>query len=81
MTGRTKALLSAAAVLSLAGAIGAGTPTASNPACAAGATVSFAEDILPIFRGRCVGCHQPGAVGYEKSALDLCGLNEPAARE
>jgi hypothetical protein len=32
---------------------------------------SFAEDILPIFKGRCVSCHQAGAEGYEKSGLDL----------
>ena len=33
--------------------------------------MSFAEDILPIFRGRCAGCHQPGGAGFEKSGLDL----------
>ena len=32
---------------------------------------SFAEDILPIFKGRCAGCHQAGGEGYEKSGLDL----------
>jgi mono/diheme cytochrome c family protein len=32
---------------------------------------SFSEDILPIFKGRCVSCHQPGGAGYEKSGLDL----------
>jgi Planctomycete cytochrome C len=32
---------------------------------------NFAQDIMPIFRGRCVGCHQPGGEGYEKSGLDL----------
>jgi len=31
----------------------------------------FSEDILPIFKGRCVSCHQPGGAGYEKSGLDL----------
>lgn len=32
---------------------------------------SFSEDILPIFKGRCVSCHQSGGAGYEKSGLDL----------
>ena len=32
---------------------------------------SFSEDIMPIFAGRCVSCHQPGGAGYEKSGLDL----------
>ena len=38
--------------------------------CAAEPT-SFSEDILPIFKGRCVECHQPSGEGYEKSGLDL----------
>jgi mono/diheme cytochrome c family protein len=33
--------------------------------------MSFAEDILPIFKGRCVSCHQLGGQGFEKSGLDL----------
>ena len=33
--------------------------------------MSFAQDIMPIFRGRCVSCHQPGGEGLEKSGLDL----------
>src|SRR6185369_10687634 len=32
---------------------------------------SFREDIVPIFKGRCESCHQPGAAGVEKSGLDL----------
>ena len=32
---------------------------------------SFSEDILPILKGRCVSCHQPGGAGYEKSGFDL----------
>ena len=34
-------------------------------------TVSFAEDVFPIFKGRCVDCHRAGGEGYEKSGLDL----------
>jgi mono/diheme cytochrome c family protein len=40
-------------------------------ACAAQEKMSFAEDVLPIFRGRCVMCHQSGGEGTEKSGLDL----------
>jgi mono/diheme cytochrome c family protein len=34
-------------------------------------TTSFAEDVFPIFKGRCVDCHRPGGQGYEASGLDL----------
>jgi mono/diheme cytochrome c family protein len=34
-------------------------------------TISFAEDVFPIFKGRCIDCHQPGGKGYEASGLDL----------
>jgi mono/diheme cytochrome c family protein len=33
--------------------------------------MSFREDIVPIFVGRCVSCHQPNGEGTEKSGLDL----------
>ena len=33
--------------------------------------ISFSEDVMPIFKGRCVACHQAGGDGYEKSGLDL----------
>jgi hypothetical protein len=42
-----------------------------TPVCAARAEVSFSEDVFPIFKGRCLQCHQPGGEGYEKSGLDL----------
>ena len=35
------------------------------------AQVSFTEDVFPIIELRCLECHQPGGVGYEKSGLDL----------
>src|SRR5262249_27817839 len=44
--------------------------TPSAQLCAA-EPQSFSEDILPIFKGRCVSCHQSGGAGYEKSGLDL----------
>lgn len=34
-------------------------------------TMSFEEDVMPIFKGRCVDCHQPGGAGFEASGLDL----------
>ena len=42
-----------------------------HDACAQRAQISFAEDIVPIFKGWCVSCHQPGGQGYEASGLDL----------
>ena len=33
--------------------------------------MSFAEDIVPILKGWCVSCHQPGAEGFAASGLDL----------
>jgi len=44
---------------------------ARYPVCAAQARLSFKEDVVPIFQGRCFGCHQPSGEGYEKSGLDL----------
>lgn len=32
---------------------------------------SFREDVVPIFVGRCVSCHQPNGEGTAKSGLDL----------
>jgi mono/diheme cytochrome c family protein len=42
-----------------------------NAACAASPETSFQEDVFPIFKGRCIDCHQPGGQGYEKSGFDL----------
>ena len=47
-----------------------GFPEAPRQACAAEPT-SFAEDVMPIFVGRCFGCHKPGGQGNETSGLDL----------
>jgi mono/diheme cytochrome c family protein len=57
-----------AMVLSTASIFDMAAPSAQL--CAAEPT-SFSEDILPIFQGRCVSCHQSGGAGYEKSGLDL----------
>ena len=42
-----------------------------NPVCADSSEVSFSEDVFPIFKGRCIQCHQPSGEGYQKSGLDL----------
>ena len=70
MKPKTLLLTGAAAALAVAVAIGVEVPAPWSAACAA-AKISFSEDVLPIFRGRCVGCHQPGGEGVEKSGLDL----------
>jgi mono/diheme cytochrome c family protein len=74
MTRRVKRFLGAATALAALAAIGAAIAIPTTPACAAPArkpTISFAEDIMPIFRGRCAGCHAQGGAGLEKSGLDL----------
>jgi len=74
MTRRVKRLMGAATALAALAAIGAAIALPTTQACAAPAkkpTISFAEDIMPIFRGRCVGCHAQGGAGFDKSGLDL----------
>jgi len=60
-----------AALALLAGGSGVATVVPSSPVCAAQPKVSYAEDVAPIFRGRCVSCHAPGGEGLQKSGLDL----------
>jgi Planctomycete cytochrome C len=64
-------VLGAAIVLAIGGTIGTEIISSSSPLCAASAKASFAEDVMPIFVGRCFSCHQPGGQGNEKSGLDL----------
>ncbi len=33
--------------------------------------MSFKEDIVPIFNGYCISCHQPGGQGFQASGVDL----------
>jgi mono/diheme cytochrome c family protein len=71
MTTKRKAHIRRTAIAVIAAAlVTSGLPEMPRQACAAEPT-SFAEDIMPIFRGRCVSCHSPGAEGTEKSGLDL----------
>jgi len=67
---RTVKLFAGAAMLACVTALGVMALPPINEACAAD-TTSFAEDVFPIFKGRCVGCHAPGQEGFEKSGLDL----------
>ena len=66
-------LFAVGVVLTMTLAVGAAVILAggANPVCAASAVISFKDDVLPIFKGRCNDCHQPGGVGYDKSGLDL----------
>ena len=68
-----KALAGAVAALAVTAVIGVTiVTTTSDEACAAPRPqTSFAEDVMPIFRGRCVSCHAPGAEGQQASGLDL----------
>src|SRR5215469_1622986 len=66
-----KSLLAATATTAIASLIGFGVFPAAKEACAAQPKMSFADDVMPIFRGRCVSCHAPGGPGFEKSGLDL----------
>ena len=71
MTRTMSALLGAAAALAMVIATGTQTTPIVGEACAAEAKVSFANDILPLFKWRCGSCHQSSGAGYDKSGLDL----------
>ena len=68
---RQLAVLGAAMFLAIGGTIGEEIISSSGEVCAAQAQTSFAEDVMPVFVGRCFSCHQPGGQGNEKSGLDL----------
>lgn len=62
-------------VIALALTIGAGSfgglGRSGPSAAAAGATISFKDDVLPIFQEHCLACHTPGSEGTATSGLDL----------
>jgi hypothetical protein len=64
-------LLGGAILIAAATAVGVGMLIPMGDACAAPQPTSFSEDVMPILVGRCLGCHQPGREGTEKSGLDL----------
>lgn len=41
------------------------------PSGTAAEHASFKNQVMPIIREKCLGCHQPGGQGYEASGLDL----------
>jgi len=71
---RQPLLFAAAAGLAIAAAAGAAITTSSTAFCAPQTSQtkkSFRDDIVPILKGRCESCHQPGGEGAQKSGLDL----------
>ena len=79
---RQPLLIAAAAALTVAAVAGMQITTSSTAYCAPETTgqakqptsqskMSFREDVVPIFKGRCESCHQPGGEGVQKSGLDL----------
>jgi mono/diheme cytochrome c family protein len=64
-------VLGGAIFLAIGGTIGDEIISSSGQVCAAAAKASFAEDVMPIFVGRCFSCHQPGGQGDLKIGLDL----------
>jgi mono/diheme cytochrome c family protein len=70
MTTRIRLMKGVAAAAVAAAMVATDVPIPVQQACAAEPT-SFADDVMPIFKGRCVGCHQPGGDAFEKSGLDL----------
>jgi mono/diheme cytochrome c family protein len=64
-------ILVGAIFLAIGGIIGEEITSSSGQVCAAAAKASFAEDVMPIFVGRCFSCHQPGGQGDQKIGLDL----------
>jgi mono/diheme cytochrome c family protein len=68
---RRLSALGAAFLLAAGGTIAEEVMNSSGSVCAAAAKTSFAEDVMPIFVGRCFSCHQPNGQGNEKTGLDL----------
>ncbi len=71
MAVKGRILRAAAAAVAGAAIVGIGVLPAVQEACAASPKYSFAEDVVPIFKGRCVQCHSPGGQGTQASGLDL----------
>ena len=71
MAAKGKSLKVVAVTVAAAAIVGLGVVPGVQEACAASAKYSFAEDVVPIFKGRCVQCHASGGEGAEKSGLDL----------
>jgi hypothetical protein len=63
-------MLASIVFLGVGGLAASGVMTAS-PVCAAEEQVSFHQDILPLLKWRCAGCHEGNGEGVQKSGLDL----------
>jgi hypothetical protein len=71
---RQPLFFAAAAALAIAAAAGIEITTSSTAFCAPQTSQtkkSFRDDVVPILKGRCESCHQPGGEGAQKSGLDL----------
>ena len=64
-------LLSVGVIVSGFALVGSTTLLPVPQACAQQQQISYAEDIVPILKGWCVSCHQPGGEGYEHSGFDV----------
>jgi hypothetical protein len=71
MAAKARSLKVVAVSVAAAAVVGLGAGPAVQEACAASPKYSFAEDVMPIFKGRCVQCHSAGGEGTAKSGLDL----------
>jgi len=71
MAASGKSLKVVAVSVAAAAIVGLGVGPAVQEACAASPKYSFAEDVMPIFKGRCVQCHSAGGEGTTKSGVDL----------
>ena len=60
-------LLVASALLAIGGTTAIGIIDTSSEVCAAGAKVSFADDVLPIFKGYCFSCINPAGRAIKKA--------------
>jgi mono/diheme cytochrome c family protein len=60
-------VLGGASSLAIGGIAGLEIMSASSQLCAAPAKTSFADDVMPIFVGRCFSCHTPGGEGTGRS--------------
>jgi len=78
---RQTLLIAATATLGIVAVAGMQLTTSSPAFCApqtaaqkqptSQSKMSFREDVVPIFKGRCESCHQPNGEGAQKSGLDL----------
>ena len=75
---RQPLLIAAGAALAVVAAAGMVVTTSSPAYCqtppktqTSQSKKSFRDDVVPILKGRCEGCHQPGGEGVQKSGLDL----------